>query len=105
MELIDKYRREDDLEHSTAHFHRELMADPAELVDDLGEQDMMATWLIELLKHAEQIESDKAFFDAAKLFAQDGGFHPAFYVLHAAHKLRVTMSQYMAKRARTLAER
>jgi len=98
--LLEQIEREQDLERSTDFWHRELMTDQAELVDALGEPDMMATWLIDLLKHAEALETDKAFFAAAK--ALDVG--PAFHTLFAARQLRVTMSRYMEKRAQRMAE-
>jgi hypothetical protein len=98
--LLEQIEREQDIEHSTAYWHKELMTDQDEVINALLEPDMMATWLMKLIKYAEALETDEQFHAATK--ALDIG--PAWHTLLAARQLRVTMSRYMEKRAQRRAE-
>lgn len=98
--LLEQIERERDIERSTDYWHRELMADQDEVINALLEPDMMATWLMKLIKYAEALETDEQFYAATKMI--DIG--PAWHTLNAARQLRVTMSKYMEERARRYAE-
>lgn len=101
MELIEKYRREDELNLQTEYFFEQLMKDENEIADVLITSGLSAIWLIKVLKFAEEFETDDKFFALVK--GMDTG--AAFNTLFAAKELRVTISKHLYERARTLAER
>lgn len=98
--LLEQIEREEDVEHSTNYWHKELMTDQDEVINALLEPDMMATWLMKLIKYAEALETDQQFYAATKTLE----IGPAWHVLHAARQLRLSMSKYMEERARRFAE-
>ena len=98
--LLEQIEREQDLEHSIAYWHKELMTDQDEVTSAITEPYMMGTWVMKLLKHAEALETDEQFYAATQML--DIG--PAWHTLNAARQLRVTMSKYMEERARRYAE-
>ena len=98
--LLEQIEREQDLEHSTAYWHKELMTDQDEVTSAITEPYMMGTWVMHILKYAEALETDAQFYAATKTL--DIG--PAWHTLNAARQLRLTMSKYMEERARRFAE-
>ena len=98
--LLEQIERERDIERSTDYWHRELMTDQDEVINALLEPDMMATWVMHILRHTAVLETDEQFYAATKMI--DIG--PAWHVLHAARQLRLSMSKHMEERARRFAE-
>jgi len=99
--LLEQIEREQDLEHSTNYWHRELMQDQDEVTSAITEPYMMGTWVMHILKYAEALETDEQFWNATKTLE----IGPAWHTLNAARQLRLTMSKYMEERARRFAER
>lgn len=98
--LLEQIEREQDLEHSIAYWHKELMQDQDEVTSAITEPYMMGTWVMRILKYAEALETEEQFYAATEAL-QIG---PAWHVLNAARQLRLSMSEYMEERARRFAE-